>query len=50
MRFDCRLKMEEDMKKMGIYRDKKPNPMRLGFCSRSKDVIEPMIKPQWYLE
>lgn len=45
MRFDCRRQMEEDMKKLGIYRDKTPNPMRLGLCSRSKDVIEPMIKP-----
>lgn len=24
--------------------------MRLGICSRSKDVIEPMIKPQWYVK
>lgn len=23
--------------------------MRLGLCSRSSDVIEPMIKPQWYV-
>ena len=23
--------------------------MRLGICSRSNDVIEPMIKPQWYV-
>ncbi|CAD8124442.1 unnamed protein product [Paramecium sonneborni] len=49
MRFECRRQMEEDMKQLGIYRDKKPNQMRLGLCSRSKDVIEPMIKPQWYV-
>ena len=23
--------------------------MRLGICSRSKDVIEPVLKPQWYV-
>jgi valyl-tRNA synthetase len=23
--------------------------MRLGFCSRSGDVIEPLLKPQWYV-
>lgn len=23
--------------------------MRLGVCSRSNDVVEPMIKPQWYV-
>lgn len=38
------------MKKLGIFKGKKKNPMRLGFCSRSKDVIEPIIKPQWYLD
>lgn len=23
--------------------------MRLGICSRSNDVVEPLIKPQWYV-
>lgn len=23
--------------------------MRLGVCSRSNDVVEPLIKPQWYV-
>ena len=23
--------------------------MRLGLCSRSNDVIEPMLKPQWWV-
>lgn len=23
--------------------------MRLGLCSRSNDVVEPMIKPQWFV-
>ncbi|KAJ0873080.1 putative valine--tRNA ligase [Helianthus annuus] len=23
--------------------------MRLGICSRSNDVVEPVIKPQWYV-
>lgn len=23
--------------------------MRLGLCSRSKDVIEPLLRPQWYM-
>ena len=45
MRFDARIKMEEDMKAMGIIRKKEINKMRLGICSRSKDVIEPMLKP-----
>lgn len=23
--------------------------MRLGVCSRTNDVVEPLIKPQWYV-
>lgn len=23
--------------------------MRLGLCSRTNDVVEPLIKPQWYV-
>lgn len=30
----------------GLLRGKADNAMRLGLCSRSKDVIEPMLKPQ----
>lgn len=24
--------------------------MRLGLCQRSNDIIEPLIKPQWYVK
>ena len=37
--------MIEELKKLGLYRDKKANEMRLGFCSRSHDVVEPILKP-----
>lgn len=33
----------------GLYRGAKNNEMRLGCCSRTNDVVEPMIKPQWYV-
>ena len=29
--------------------DKQDHEMSLRICSRSKDVIEPMLKPQWYV-
>ena len=45
MRYHCRNKMEKDMKEMGIFVDKKKNVMRLGFCSRSGDVIELLTRP-----
>lgn len=48
-RFHCRKAIEEELKKIGLWRDKKDNKMRLGTCQRSGDVIEPLIKPQWYV-
>ena len=45
MRYDCRNKMEEDLKKMGLYRGKEKNVMSIGFCSRSGDVVEPLLRP-----
>ena len=49
MRYDARVAMEKKMDEMGLYRGKAPNPMRLGVCSRSGDIIEPMMTPQWYV-
>ena len=49
MRYDARVKMEKDLEAMGLYRGKEVNKMRLGLCSRSGDIIEPMLTPQWYV-
>ena len=38
------------MKQRGLYRDSKEQEMTLPICSRSKDVIEPLLKPQWYVD
>src|SRR5690606_33589168 len=38
------------LQELGVYRGSKAHQMRLGKCSRSGDVIEPMLKPQWYLK
>ncbi|CAI5485246.1 unnamed protein product [Closterium sp. Naga37s-1] len=48
-RFDARTAVLEKLQEKGLYRGVADNPMRLGFCSRSKDIIEPMLKPQWYV-
>lgn len=50
MRFDARLKVLEAIKAKGLYRGEQNNPMRLGVCSRTGDIIEPMLKPQWYVD
>ncbi|GKY99922.1 hypothetical protein MPSEU_000945800 [Mayamaea pseudoterrestris] len=49
MRYDARMAVEEALKEKGLYKGKEPNAMRLGICSRSGDILEPMITPQWYL-
>eukprot|EP00970_Alexandrium_tamarense_P018589 scaffold13354_cov181-Alexandrium_tamarense.AAC.2 len=49
MRYDARIAVEEALKEKGLYKGKEPNKMRLGLCSRSGDILEPMITPQWYV-
>nr|KAJ0195012.1 hypothetical protein LSAT_V11C700366640 [Lactuca sativa] len=48
-RFEARVAITEALKSKGLYKGEEKNEMRLGVCSRSNDVIEPMIKPQWYV-
>ena len=48
-RFECREKIQEFLEGKGLLRGKEDNVMRLGLCSRSKDVIEPILKPQWWV-
>lgn len=37
------------LKEKGLFRGTQDNQMRLGISSRSKDVIEPVLKPQWWV-
>lgn len=48
-RFEARKTIEEALKAKGLWVGKKSHAMRLGFCSRSKDIIEPYLKPQWWM-
>jgi len=49
-RFKARATVEEALKEKGLWVGKKSHCMRLGFCSRSKDIIEPYLKPQWWMD
>jgi len=49
MRFDAREAIYQELDKRGLIKGIKPNPMRLGRCSKSNDIIEPLMKPQWYV-
>ncbi|KAI3955307.1 hypothetical protein MKW92_004177 [Papaver armeniacum] len=37
-------------KARGLYRDYQNNEMQIGVCSRTNEVVEPMMKPQWYVK
>eukprot|EP01119_Soliformovum_irregulare_P003020 TRINITY_DN1329_c0_g1_i1.p1 TRINITY_DN1329_c0_g1~~TRINITY_DN1329_c0_g1_i1.p1 ORF type:complete len:1040 (-),score=311.70 TRINITY_DN1329_c0_g1_i1:558-3677(-) len=49
-RFDARSAVIEALKKEGLYRGLKDNKMSIGICSRSGDIIEPLLKPQWWVD
>jgi valyl-tRNA synthetase len=49
MRYDARIAMEKELESLGLLKGKEVNKMRLGLCSRSGDIIEPMLTPQWYV-
>jgi valyl-tRNA synthetase len=46
----ARIDVVQWLEKEGLFRGTAGNEMRLGTCSRSGDVIEPVIKPQWWVE
>jgi valyl-tRNA synthetase len=48
-RFKARGTVEEALKEKGLWVGKKSHAMRLGFCSRSKDIIEPYLNMQWWM-
>jgi len=50
MRLDARGEVLKALKEKGLSRGEAVNKMRLGKCSRTGDIIEPMLKPQWWLD
>lgn len=48
-RFTARKVVVEELVKLGLYVETKDNPMSVPLCSKSKDVIEPTMKPQWWV-
>jgi valyl-tRNA synthetase len=49
-RFEARTAVLAALEALGLYRGKAANKMSVGICSRSKDIIEPVIRPQWYVD
>lgn len=48
-RFDARKLVIEQLKQKGLYVGQQDNEMTIPTCSRSGDVIEPLLKPQWWV-
>ncbi|CEQ39016.1 SPOSA6832_00498, partial [Sporobolomyces salmonicolor] len=48
-RFHARKKVIEEMKKKGLYVGDAENPMSIPVCAKSGDVIESVMKPQWWV-
>lgn len=48
-RFDARKKVIEELKEKGLFIDQTNNPMSVPRCAKSNDIIEPLLKPQWWV-
>ncbi|KAF9458072.1 tRNA synthetases class I-domain-containing protein [Collybia nuda] len=48
-RFHARVEVVKALKDAGLYVETKDNPMQIPICSKSGDLIEPVLKPQWWV-
>ncbi|KAF6762787.1 valine-tRNA ligase [Ephemerocybe angulata] len=48
-RFHARNEVVKQLKDLGLFVETKDNPMQIPLCSKSGDVIEPVLKPQWWI-
>ena len=46
-RFHARKAVLQELINRKLFVEMMDNPMVVPMCSRSKDVVEPLIKPQW---
>jgi len=49
-RFVARRRVREALSSLGLFRGSRDHAMTLPVCSRSGDVVEPMLKQQWFLD
>ncbi|KAK3588285.1 hypothetical protein CHS0354_009300 [Potamilus streckersoni] len=49
-RFEVRTRLVQNLKEMGLFRGSESHEMVLPVCSRSKDIVEPRLKEQWYVD
>jgi len=49
-RFDARRQIRAALASLGLFRGSSSHSMTLPICSRSGDIIEPMLKRQWFVD
>ena len=49
-RYDARYKVVDELKAKGLYVKSENNPMIIPVCQKSGDVIEYLLKPQWWMD
>eukprot|EP00792_Barthelona_sp_PAP020_P005460 TRINITY_DN2657_c0_g1_i1.p1 TRINITY_DN2657_c0_g1~~TRINITY_DN2657_c0_g1_i1.p1 ORF type:complete len:1023 (+),score=326.65 TRINITY_DN2657_c0_g1_i1:29-3097(+) len=49
-RYVARNRIREKLQEMDLYDRMEDNEMVIGFCDRSKDIMEPIMKPQWFVD
>lgn len=49
-RFECRKALTKKLDEMGLLRGIEPYTFRVGRCSRTHDIIEPLLMPQWFVD
>ena len=49
-RYDARYKVVDALKVKGLYVKAENNPMIIPICQKSGDVVEPLLKPQWWMD
>ncbi len=49
-RFECRTRIVEDLKVLGLIERIEPYRHAVGICYRCKTVVEPLVSKQWYVK
>ncbi|XP_075229327.1 valine--tRNA ligase-like isoform X2 [Lycorma delicatula] len=49
-RFDARTAILDELKNQGLFRGHHSHSYKLPICSRSGDVIEYLLRPQWFVD
>jgi valyl-tRNA synthetase len=49
-RFECRRRIVEDMRALGLVERVEPYRHAVGVCYRCKTVVEPLVSKQWFVQ